>query len=359
MTARLLTAAALVVLALGCSSSKKTTPTSGGRTIAYSGSTSPVALTATSDKQALASTGIAAAQSLGGFSQMAFLFAAGAPHRGPTVRDALVTAADAFHRPEAAAAAGAVQQQPCPAGGTETVTVSQASTSVTTAGDYVEVAFAACAGRDGEVVDGSFRLTVDSATAGTDFVMYAASITSDRSFGMTIAFNDWTFVDPANNSWSGIDGDISVAYAAVRSTGTVTYSITGTGFVEAFGVGNAVSGAFQLLPLAGRSTYSDVATEVYTGMGTYGASLSSSTWDLDARMCLKDATIDGCLNVETNPRFQVDEPNQYPGSGAMKISDAGTDFVRVTAVNGATGACTLDWSLDGATGSQSCNWSSL
>jgi hypothetical protein len=360
MKLRIFAIASAALFVAACGSSKKSSPPAGtGPNITYSGPVTPASFNGTTDKAAVASSAVTIAQSLGGFSEMATMFAAGTSQGGPTVYNALLAAADVYNRPDAATASGVVQSQPqpCPGGGTGTFTVNRTSQTSTTSGDYVEMAFAACKNQNGDVANGSFRLTFTS-TVADDFVMLASSITTDRSFAMTISFNEFSTVF-SQGGWSGIDGDITLAFSAVVSTGTLTFSISGSQFTEAAGSGQ-ITEALQLRPLNGQSTYSDTATQVYSGMGTPGATALYSTWALNARLCTTAmGGLNGCANIATNPAFRINESYTYPASGTLKVSDDAGDYVQVTAVSQSTGACTLSWSIDGSTGSQATTWDSL
>jgi hypothetical protein len=357
MKLRILAVASAALFVAACGSSKKSNPSSTGRTIAYSGPVTPASFSASTDKAAVAGGAVTAAQSLGGFSDMATMFAAGTAPGGPTVYNTLVAAADAYNRPDVVIASGAVQSQAqqCPGGGTETLAVNRTSQASTTNGDYVEMTFAACKDGQGAVTDGSFRLTFTS-TVAADFTVTPSAITADRSFAMTISFSDLSTVT-SQGSWSGIDGDITIAFSAVVSTGTLTYSISGSQFTVAAGTGQSVTEALQLRPLNGQSAYSDTATQVYSGMGTPSATALYSTWALNARLCTTQMA--GCANIATNPAFKINESYNYPVSGTLKVSDDAGDYVQVAAVNQSTGACTLSWSINGSTGSQATTWDAL
>jgi hypothetical protein len=333
-------------------------------TVSYTGSVAPASFSSTTtDKAAVAGLAWGASGMLDGMSTMGLAMGSmptGAivPQAPMGVKDVLRLAADAFHRPGAASAAGVVSNRtPCPAGGTRTDSVYQqnANPAITTNGDYVELAFAACNQGQGLVMDGSLRLTVDQ-TAGDDFVMDARSITTDRAFVLTIAFNNFVTVDTNGGGWSGVDGDIGVSLAVSAANGTITAGISGTEFVEAVGFEGAVFG-MRLAALPGQPKYHDTAVETYTGMGTINATLVSSSGDLDARLCTTQ--LNGCVDIETNPVMVVAPPNQYPNAGGALTVSAGADWVKATAVNPTTGACTVSWSIGGSTGSLDTYWDSL
>lgn len=358
MTPRLLAAAAAVVLALGCGNSKKSTPASG-RTVSYSGPVAPASLTASTDKAMIAGGAVSL---VAGFSEMstsstALAFGAGRQPGVAAVSDAIQLAADARHHPALATVAGALAQQtrPCSGGGTVTYSANDqdGNAGTTQAGDYVEVAFAACNERSA-VTDGSFRVTIDT-TSGADLVADVTSITTSESFGLSLAFANY-FVTFADGSWSGMNGDMTIAFAADTAAGTVTYGVSGTSFEEAAYDG-AVTSGLRIGARSGQTGYHDTAVEVYSGMGTPSAHVTEHRWSMDARVCSTE--INGCLSLSTNPQFSQLVQYAYPSSGALTVSDDAGDWIKVEAVSATTGACTLSWSIDGATGSQSTTWSAL
>jgi hypothetical protein len=119
MNVRLITAAAAALLTVACGGgSKKSTPAPGVPTVSYTGSVAPASFSSTTtDKAAVAGAAVAAGSMLGGMSSMAVVFGAAQPPAPMGVKDVLATAADVFHRPEVAAAAGALTSntQPAPA----------------------------------------------------------------------------------------------------------------------------------------------------------------------------------------------------------------------------------------------------
>lgn len=362
MNARHLIIGAAVLVAVGCgSSSKKSNPQTTGRTVNYSGSTAPKALTSTTDKAQVAGQASMAAKMMTGMSGMAGSMPIGAAAPAPlsNVKNALLIGADARHRAGAAVAAGAVQSDsgPCEAGGTVSFAINDqdGNPATTTAGDYIEISFAAC--DNGYTVDdGAFRLQFQS--SGGDFVADVSSISQNASFSLRLVATNLVSLDKGTAEWSGMDGDMAVGFAADVSQGTLTYALSGTSFESAVGVGDTVSEAFLITGTTAGAQYSDVATEVYSGMGTVSAQLTQERWDLDARFCT--LSMGGCINIQTNPAFAVNLPDQYPDSGAFRVSDDAGDFVQVTAVNGSTGACELSWSIDGQTGGpQATTWTAL
>lgn len=361
MNARLLAAAAAALTAVACGGSSKSNPTPPPPSATYAGPTGAASLGASTDKTALVGTAASMAQALSGMSSMALLFGAGANQQPMGAKQVMTLAADLYHRGDAGLS-GAVTNttQPCPDGGSFTVTVNHqdAAPEVTTSGDYVAVSFAGC-NQGGAVSEGSFRLTIDR-TAGDDFVMTPSSITSDRGFGLTIAYQSLLLVNPNDGWWVGFDGDLGVAFAATVATGTIEYGIAGTHFDQAAGVGAQVAAGVRLAPLAGQARYHDTAVETYTGLGTASAALASTTWDLDARLCTTE--LGGCVNVETDPVFVFhgDPETSYPApGGAVTVSDDAGDWVRATATDETTGACTVSWHVDAADGSLSTFWDSL
>lgn len=353
MSLRVLAAAA-ALLTVACGGSKKPAAP-GAPTVSYTGPVTAASFSAAStDKAAIAGAGWAAGGMLGGMSGMSVAMPTGAvqPSAPMGVKDVLAAAAAAFHRPEVAAAAGALtaSTRPCTGGGSQTISVSQQSAdpTITTAGDYVEVSLAGCTEGDqgGTIVmNGSFRLTIDQ-TTGDEFVTTPSSIT-DTAFGLTIAFNNLVTILPQDGVWSGVDGDIGVSLVASVAAGTITYGISGTEFVQAVGMGNQVMAGFRLAPLAGQPKYHDTAVETYTALGTASATHVSASWDLDARLCTTE--MGGCANIETNPVFVVTDPNLYPDAGgALTVSDDAGHWVKATAMNASTGACRITWSFDGS-----------
>lgn len=353
MNVRLFAAAAAALLTIACGSEKK--PTAPGvPTVSYTGSSAPASFSsAGTDKAAVAGAAFRAGDMLGSMSGTAMAVGAARPRASMGLKDVLATAADAFHRPEVAAASGVLvsDTKPCPGGGTQSLAVNHqnANPGVTTAGDYAQVAFAGCKPSvepGSPVMNGSFRLTIDQ-TAGDDFVMAPSSITTDRAFGLTIAFNNYVTVFPQDDFWFGIDGDIGVSFAASVANGTITYGISGTELVQAAGMGGQVMAGVRLAPLAGQAKYHDTAVETYTGLGTANATHVSASWDLDARLCTTE--MGGCANIETNPIFVVTDPNQYPNAGgALTVSDDAGHWVKVTATDPSTGTCRITWSFDGS-----------
>lgn len=360
LNARRLATAAAVILAVGCgSSSKKSNPPAGGRTVTYSGSTATSALSASTNKTQVAGQATAVAKMMTGMSGTVGSFGAAAPAPRFTVKDALRVAADARHQAGGAAVSGAVQPQThaCQVSGTGTFTVNDQDGNPATvqAGDYVEIAYAACNDGRGEVQDGSIRLQFT--TSGTDFVTDVTSITQNASFGLTLVAANMVTVDTATGAWNGMDGDITISYAANVTAGTLTYSISGASLEAAEGTGDTITDGLLLTGVTSGAGYSDVAVETFRGMGTPGAALTSESWDLDARMCT--VSLGGCLNITTNPAFTITAPNAYPGSGSLTVSD-GTDSITVTAVNGVTGAVNLTWNIDGtAGGPEATTWAAL
>lgn len=354
MNVRLFAAAAAALLTVACGSEKKSTPP-GVPTVSYTGPVAPASFSsASTDRAAVAGAAVAAGGMLGGMSSAAVVFGAARPPAPMGVKDVLAAAADAFHRPEVASAAGvlATSTVPCPNGGSSTLSVSHQSAdpAVTTAGDWVEVSYAGCTvtGDLGgsAVTNGSFRLTIDQ-TTGDDFVATPSSITTDRAFGLTIAFDNLVTVLPEDGLWAGTDGDLGVSFVATVADGTITYGISGTEFVQAAGMAGQVMAGLRLAPLQGQARYHDTAVETFTSLGTVNATHVSSSWDLDARLCTTE--MGGCANIQTNPVFLIVDPNPYPNAGgALTVSDDGGRWVKVTAMDPSTGACRITWSFDGS-----------
>jgi hypothetical protein len=357
-----------LLVAAGCGGSSKPPPAE--RTISYAGPTGSASLTATVDKNGLASGAASLAQGFSGFAGAAAGIAApagavalGASPRPAFVKNALAVAADARHRAEPGAAmvtgvSTLTLTASCAGGGSLSVSALDADglSSTTSPGDYVQVAFASCDDGAGKVAHGSFRLTID-ATPGDDFVADATSITKDATFGLTLAFHDFWSSD-AGGAWSGLDGSLSVQFAASVSAQTLTYQVSGTSIEGASGIGGVTAEAFRIaaLPVAAGgdgTSFHDLGREVYSGMGTASAAVTETQWDLDARVCTLEFR--GCLNLLTSPTFAEHDGAAYPYTGALTVSDDAGDFVKVAATS-EDGSATLSWSLDGGSGSLATCW---
>lgn len=353
-TRNLAAATAALLLLAACGGSSKP-PAAAGRTIAYTGSTSAVTLTGTSDKDGLASGAASLAQGFSGVGSMATGFAAGTSQTPAFVKNALSLAAGARHQADlGATVSGATLEvkADCPGGGSMSLVAHDADgiSTTTHAGDYVQISFASCEDQAGTVTHGSLKLKIDAVpTNHDDFVAAASSITKDAAFGLTLTFTHFWSIDALDN-WSGMNGEMSVAFTATYATQTLEYRVSGPLVEGASGVGSAVDEAFRLVG------FQNVGTETYTGMGTANAAPVKATWDLDSRVCALQ--IGGCLNVLTDPSFAKNEAAAYPYEGALKVSDDTSHFVKV-AVTNENGAVTLSWDLGAGEVSLATTWACL
>ncbi|HEX9243070.1 MAG TPA: hypothetical protein VF875_11570 [Anaeromyxobacter sp.] len=369
MSARILAAAAVSILLAACGS-KSTADAPFVPDVRYPGATVDAALTTSSDRVAIAGVAASIAQGFDGsaitgsvsMSGIAVAAGAGIPNRPATVRGALLLAQDSLARRDLATVAGAyaTASATCPGGGSVSFAASQASATVTTVGDYIQISFSACNDGYGSVAFGSVKMTIEE-TTGAEFVADATSITSDTAFGLSLVFHDFAATNP-DGSWSGVDGDLEVAFLAtvegVGQGGTMQFQVSGASLVAAGGPSiGAISEATRLTALPGDLTFHELGRELYTGMGTFDATRTESQWDVDAKVC--SLAFAGCLDILTDPTFAKHELHPYPYVGAIEVSDGAGHYIKVTAVDEDTGAATLAWDVDGTPSTVSTTWGCL
>jgi hypothetical protein len=366
MNARIAAAFAAAVLLAACGSSSKSDPPPSGPAVRYAGSLVDATLTSTTDKSALVSAAAGMAQGMGGavvglgsvgtaVSRRA-LRAAEAPGPSATIRGALLQAQDAFARRDLPVAAGTVVgiSGPCNGGGSVSIVASQAVQNQSTAGDYVALSFQACSDGQGGVQYGSFKMTI-AETTGDAFVADATSIAKNEAFGLALVFHDFASRSQ-DGSWSGVDGNLDISFVAtvdtvVGGTGSLEYQISGASLVSASGPAvGTVTKASKL------EAFQELERELYSGIGTPSATVTEGQWSLDAHACSLEFM--GCLDLLTDPTFAQHASATYPYAGALKVSDALGDFVRVTAVD-ESGDVTLDWDILGVTSTVDTTWGCL
>jgi hypothetical protein len=378
MSARVLAAATAAILLAACGSKSSSEPPPTGPDIRYTGATTDVALTSTSDKNAIASTAAGLAQGVasspipssggapgqpGGGSAVALVMGGQTPHRTASVREAMLLAQDAFHRRDLALASGAYAtgSASCAAGGSVSIATVKQSETRATPGDFVQVSFSGCKDAQGDTAWGSFRMTINEATA-NEFVTEARSITTSEAFGLSLVFHDYSMFT-ASGPWVGMDGGLDVSFVATvdtvaGGTGSLEFTVSGAELVSASGpAAGVVTGGTRLTALAnGDGKFHEQGRELYSGIGTANAEKAESQWDLDAKVCTLQFM--GCLNILTDPTFAKRElpAHPYPYAGALTVYDHDGDYIKVTAVNEDTGEARLDWSIDGATGTATTTW---
>lgn len=359
-------AAGAAILLAACSSGED------GRTpyvdVGYDGPTSTVPITSASSAGLLAAD---ARDGLAGFGEMgssATPMGAAAPDARASLGRALGLALDQL-RSGVAAPTAATQSQTiaCSVSGSMTATarIADPSGETLSSGDFLAVSFDRCVEGDPaypeyqELMDGSMRINFTSVTDGGWFWDGMLPTAPGVLYEMQVVVTNFVTVDLATGYYAGLDGDMTVGVEYTAAGWMLSY-ITGDRYEVETGYDRQPISSAMLTNPPGASKYEAVSGEHLDEFGDADAYLSGFT----ARMCSTElGATGGCVNVITDPAFEIGAYDAYPYTGTMRLFDDAGRFIQVTALD-ALGAVSVTYDLDGdggspATGPITTTWDCL
>jgi len=189
-------------------------------------------------------------------------------------------------------------------------------------GDWAQFTFNNCQDTAGVFIDGVMRIDIVEGH-GSRSMDLAPSVMPLGTYRATITFTDLSFAQ-ANGTWSGMDGNITLAITKRASPNEIESSISGTGLVFGVGQGTSLLEGTMLTAPTGQTGYLQDTVEVY-GSG-FTSPYTSTRETLNSKVC--STAMHGCVQVVTNSPILDNAGAAHPYAGSFTIS-AGNAMIRI------------------------------